>query len=170
MINLTRYKWFKYEGKIVELATDHPEYNIEIHPGDKFAYKKIGANHYVVLRTDMDFRFKLKVKDAERIINNSAGWSGKIKGNKVEAGVGGKDKPNTNTKDIYELQIDSSNLKKAWYDKKEKELHVVFHNDAHWAYEEVTLRQAKALENAESQGRYFIYKIRNVKPQYKVSG
>ncbi|MNR47834.1 hypothetical protein D3C85_1669860 [compost metagenome] len=68
------------------------------------------------------------------------------------------------------LSIDSSNLKSAKYDTKAKILYVTFHSGVEWAYEGVTKREVDTLENAESQGRYFIYRIRDVKEQYKVGG
>lgn len=170
MIDITKYKWYVYQGRTVKLNTDHPEFDLELSKDEKFGYRKIGLNHYLVDRSNLKVRFKLLAKDAARLIKNSKGWKGKIKGTPVDAGKGGLDKAIVkDSKDIYRLQIDSSNLSEAWYDKKDKELHVIFHNGAHWAYQEVTLALAKKLESAESQGRFFIYRIRDAKPQYKVS-
>ncbi|AGS81992.1 hypothetical protein O152_gp107 [Pseudomonas phage PaBG] len=183
MIDISRYKWFLYQGRDVVLVTDHPEFDLQLVKEAKFGYRKIGANHYVVARSDLDVRFKIKEKDAKRIINNSRGWKGKIRSVPVEAGTGGLDAPvksskgkrtpsnvpDKNDPNLYVLQIDSSNLARAWLDKKAKELHVVFHSDVHWVYEDVSLKLAKQLEAAESQGRFFIYRIREVKKQYKVS-
>ncbi len=183
MIDISRYKWFLYQGRDVVLVTDHPEFDLQLVKDAKFGYRKIGANHYVVARSDLDVRFKVKEKDAKRIINNSRGWKGKIRSVQVAAGVGGLDAasapskgkrtpsnmPDKNDPNLYVLQIDSSNLARAWLDKKAKELHVVFHSDVHWVYEDVSLKLAKQLEAAESQGRFFIYRIREVKKQYKVS-
>lgn len=175
---LKNYKWFKYTGKKTVVETKDPEYDINLKVGDRYAYRKFRNKHYIVPRTDLDYKFEVTVKEAKRIILSSEGWSGKIKGVVVEAGVGGKDKATKKPKDnakkrdndeVYDLTIDSSNLKKAWYDKKEKELHVIFHNDAHWAYEEVSLKLAQAMERADSQGSFFHYKIKQVKPQYRVS-
>ena len=169
MINIEKYKWYIYQGRDVELITDHPELDLGLSAGEKFGYRKIGANHYIVDRSNLNVRFKVKEKDAVRLIMNSNGWGGKIKGVPVVKGEGGKDKPVQKDKNIYTLDIDSSNLKRAWLDVKKKELHVVFHSDVHWLYEDVSLKLAKQLEAAESQGRFFIYRIRDVKPQYKIS-
>lgn len=169
MIDIAKYKWFVYEGRSLSLITDHPEFDLQLNPGEKFGYRKIGVNHYVVDRGNLDVRFKVKEKDITRIINNSKGWGGKIKKIEVPRGLGGRDKPQQNSKDIFNLQIDSSNLKKAWLDIPAKELHVIFHSDVHWVYEGVSLKLAQQLNDAESQGRFFIYKIREVKKQYKVS-
>lgn len=181
MIDISKYKWFVYGGRDITLVTDHPEFDLQMVKGSKFGYRKIGANHYIVSRKILDIRFKVKEKDATRIINNSVGWKGTIRSVKVEAGIGGKQKPvkahpgdsnypDPNDKNQYILQIDSSNLKRAWLDIKEKELHVVFHSEVHWLYESVSLALAKQLENADSQGQFFIYRIRNVKKQRKISG
>lgn len=181
MIDISRYQWFVYKGRPVKLLTDHPEFDIQMEPDSKFGFRKIGANHYLVLRNDLDIRFKVKEKDATRIVNNSVGWGGKIRSVQVTKGVGGLDKPkkaparrgvnypDPTDPNLYVLQIDSSNLARAWLDKKAKELHVVFHSDVHWLYEDVSLALAKKLESAESQGRFFIYRIRDVKKQRKIS-
>lgn len=170
MIDITKYKWFTYQGRPIHLVTDHPEFDLELEEGNRFAYRKIGANHYLVSRGDLDIRFKIKEKDAKRVIANSKGWKGKIKGIPVDAGQGGRDVPKpSDDPNIFTLQIDSSNLAQAWLEKKEKLLHVVFHSGVHWAYENVSLALAKKLEAAESQGQFFIYRIRDVKKAYQVS-
>lgn len=174
MKDVSKYQWVEYQGPKLILETDHPEFDFELTRGAKLGIRKYRGNFYVVAKDDLDFRFKSSEKDVKKILKKSRGWSGKVKGVRVSAGEGGLDKkakayPTESDKDTYVLDIDSSNLHAAWYDKKAKELHVVFHGGAHWAYEEVTLAMAKRLEAAESQGRYFIYKIRDVKPQYKVS-
>ncbi len=175
MIDIAKYKWFIYQGRTVTLVTDHPEFDFQLSEGGKFGYRKIGVNHYLVSRADLNTRFKIKEKDAIRITTNSKGWKGKIRGIQVEGGVGGKDTPKKaamlapEDKNIYTLAIDSSNLKRAWLDKKRKELHVVFHSDVHWLYEDVSLALAKQLEKAESQGQFFHYRIKTVKKQRKIS-
>lgn len=176
MIDIAKYKWYIYQGRTVTLVTDHPEFDFQLSEGGKYGHRKIGANHYIVSRADLDTRFKIKEKDATRITNNSTGWKGKIRGIQVQPGVGGKDKPKKPVpgvdpadKNIYILEIDSSNLKRAWLDKKRKELHVVFHSDVHWLYEDVSLALAKQMEKAESQGQFFHFRIKTVKKQRKIS-
>lgn len=169
MINIEKYKWYIYNGREVDLITDHPELDLSLAPGEKFGYRKIGANHYLVDRGNLNVRFKIKEKDATRLVANSKGWSGKIRGVAVTKGAGGLDTQPKDDKNTFTLQIDSSNLKKAWLDKPNKELHVVFHSDVHWVYEDVSLKLAKQLNDAESQGRFFIYRIRDVKKQRKIS-
>lgn len=180
MIDIAKYKWYIYKGRLVTLVTDHPEFDFQLGPEGKFGYRKIGANHYIVSRADLNIRFKIKAADAERITTNATGWKGKIRGIQVEAGgpvtkpkkAKGSDKyPDENDPNLYILKIDSSNLLRAWVDKKAKELHVVFRNsEAHWLYENVSLALAKQMENADSQGQFFYYRIRGVKPERKISG
>ena len=171
MQRYSRFKWFQYEDKrALQLDCSDPDYYLGITEGDKFGYYKHGTRHWVVPRADLDFKVHIKPKDAERLLKASKGWKGKIKGVTVNPGEGGKDKAKSapTSKDVQVLDINSSNLKAARYFKKERLLEVTFHNDVVWAYEEVSPREAKALENAESQGSFFYYKIRNVKPQYKI--
>ena len=169
MKELTKYKWFKYMDKrALELDCSDKEYLLGINPGDRFGYYKRGSYHYVVPRDDLTFQVRIRATDAARLLKNSTGWKGKIKGTLVAAGIGGKDKKVAEDPNIYVLDINSSNLESARYFKKEKELEVEFKNGAVWRYQEVTMRLAKAVESAESQGSFFYYKIRNVKPQYQV--
>lgn len=181
MIDIAKYKWYTYNGRMVTLVTDHPEFDFQLGPGGKFGYRKIGANHYIVSRSDLNIRFKIKPNDAERITTNATGWKGKIRGIQVEAGtpvaarpknVKGSDKyPDENDPNLYILQIDSDNLLRAWVDKKAKELHVVFRkSEAHWVYEDCSLAFAKKLESADSQGSFFYYRVRGVKKERKISG
>lgn len=181
MIDISKYKWFVYGGRDITLVTDHPEFDLQLVKDSKFGYRKIGANHYLVSRKILDIRFKVAEKDVTRIINNSIGWKGTIRNVKVEAGIGGKQKavkvkpgdasyPDLNDKNIVPLEIDSSNLLRAWVDKKAKELHVIFHSGVHWLYEDVSLAMARQMEKADSQGQFFHYRIRNVKKQRKISG
>jgi hypothetical protein len=171
-IKVQSYKWFKYNGREVMFHTGHEVHNLHLFKGEIFGYKKFKDHHYVVDKSNTEVRFELKQKDVDRIIRNSHGWTGKVDKLPVKAGVGGLDKPiqEQDTKDLHHLQIDSSNLKAATYDKKQKILTVTFHNGATWNYLGVTPKEARDLENAESQGRYFIYKIRSIKEQHKVSG
>lgn len=173
MKDLTKYKWFKYEDKrALELDCSDKEFLLGIYPGDRFGYYKRGAYHYVVPRNDLDFKVRIRGSDAARLLDNSSGWKGKIKGVVMQPGEGGKDKRAKIKADpnIHVLEINSSNLESAKYFKKEKELEVGFKNGAVWRYQEVSPKLAKDLENADSQGSFFYYKIRNVKPQYQVKG
>lgn len=170
-INVTTYKWYKYHGRELIFPTGHPDHELHLFDGEIFGYKKFKDKHYLVDKSNTEVRFELKEKDATRLIKNSAGWQGIVDKKPVKAGVGGKDKPAPSTQDtnnLHFLEIDSSNLHAAVYDKKEKILYVEFKNGAKWAYLKVTKKEATDLEEAPSQGRYFIYKIREVKPQHRV--
>lgn len=166
-----KYKWFVYEDRrTVEVETSDDRYDLTFMQGDKFGYFKRGKKHNIVHRSDLKFQVTISEKDAERLIKNSKGWKGKIRKVQVMPGTGGKDKTAVSDKDTYVLDINSSNLRSAVFHKKLKAIDIEFHSGVVWRYEEVTLRQAKALEAAESQGRYFHYKIKLVKPQYKLRG
>lgn len=176
MPDLTRYKWFKYGGKELTFSENrhNEDYELELHPENVFGVQKIGQNYLVLHKQSPDIEFQLKKAEVDRLIAHSHGWSGKIKKITVKAGVGGLDKPPVEappTKShIRSLQIDSSNLQAVQYDKKAKILYVKFWSTGDmWQYEKVSAKEADELERAESQGRYFIYRIRAVKPQSKVS-
>lgn len=172
--DLTKYKWYKYAGKELAFTENrhHEDYELHLHPGNIFGVRRIGKAYLVLHKSSPEIIFELKKIEVDRIVEHSNGWSGKVKKITVKAGVGGLEKPPVevppNLKHIRSLQIDSSNLYAVQYDKKKKILYVEFRNGAVWQYEKVTEREANELEAAESQGRYFIYRIRSVKPQQRI--
>ena len=142
----------------------------EFHPGNVFGVRLLRGKYTVVHKTTPDILFTLKKIEVDRLIEHSKGWSGKVRKITVNAGKGGQDKEKKVPKDpaLRVLEIDSSNLLHCTYDLKHKTLYVEFRNGAVWAYEKVTPKEVDALEAAPSQGRYFIYMIRETKPQYRV--
>lgn len=170
----TKYRWFKYGGKELAFTENrhNDDYELHLHPGNIFGVRKIHGGYFVIHKQSPDIVFELKKNECDRIIEHSNGWSGKVKKITVKAGVGGLEKPPVEVppdlSHIRSLQIDSSNLYAVQYDKKKKILYVEFRSGAVWQYEKVTAREADELEAAESQGRYFIYRIRSVKPQQRI--
>ena len=174
MPELARYKWFKYGGKELTFSEDrhNEDYELELHPDNVFGILKQDHEYKVIHKQSPDIIFNLRKLEGDRLIEHSNGWSGKIKKITVKAGTGGLDKPEVIVPPTFghikSLQIDSSNLYAVQYDTKAKILYVEFRNGDVWAYEKVTAREAAELEAAESQGRYFIYRIRSVKPQHQI--
>lgn len=171
---LTQGRWFTYQGKEIVFSEDrhNPEYELDLRPGEVYGVLKSGKRYTVWHKTSLKVEFTLYEAEAKRLIQHSTGWTGKVRGFTVNAGKGGMDKkPERLPKGLRKLEIDSSNLKTAEYDEENQTLFVTFHtSDAKWAYEKVTPLEAKEMEAAPSQGRYFIYRIRDVKPQYRVGG
>lgn len=172
-INLTQFKWYQYDEKAAELTFDqdrhNPDYVLELHPGNIFGIKKRAHGIFVVHKNSPDIQFALNDQEYVRITDHARGWSGKIKRVEVKAGVGGLDKPVDELPDGWvRLPVDSSNLNTVIYDKKNKTLYVAFHNGASWAYEKVTMKEFQEMEAAESRGRFFNWRIKYVKPQYKL--
>lgn len=171
--DLTKYKWFQYDEGAAERVFDQPrhneDYELELHPGNVYGVKKVGRTYFVVHKHSPDIQFKLNDAEITMITDKSAGWSGKIRKQTVNAGEGGKDKPAESLpKGWLQIDLDSSNLRTAIYNPKDQTLYITFHNGASWAYEKVTKKEFTEMEQAESRGRYFIYRIRDVKPQYKL--
>lgn len=176
--DLTKYRWFKYDGREVAFTENrHSEdFELHLHPGNIFGVRKLDHSYWVIHKSSPKVIFKLNPTEISRIGDHAAGWSGKIGKITVKAGVGGLDKkaktPAPVSKNLYVMPIDSSNLKACVYDKKKKLLYVEFHNGAKWCYEKVTAKEAAEMEVGAgaqgSQGRYFIYRIRDVKPQYRI--
>lgn len=172
MIRYELFKWYKYGGKLLAFEENrhNKDYILEIHPGNIFGIRKLRGKFIVVHKNSPEILFTLKKIEADRLIEHSKGWTGKVRKITVNAGKGGLDKPKKVPADpkLRVLEIDSSNLLHCTYDIKHKTLYVEFRNGAVWAYEKVTPKEVDALESAPSQGRYFIYMIRGPKPQYRV--
>lgn len=171
--DLTKYKWFQYDENAIEIIFDQPrhneDYELQLHPGNIYGVKTVGRTYFVVHKASPDIQFVLNKAEIVRITDKSAGWSGKVRRQTVNAGVGGKDKPvETLPEGWREIALDSSNLRTAIYNPKAKILYITFHAGASWAYEGVTQREFDEMEAFESRGRYFIYRIRDVKYQYKL--
>lgn len=172
MIRYDLFKWYKYGGKLLSFEENrhNKEYILEIHPGNNFGVRKLRGKYVVVHKNSPEILFTLKKIEVDRLVEHSNGWTGKVRKITVNAGKGGLDKEKKVPKDpaLRVLEIDSSNLLNCTYDIKHKTLYVEFRNGAVWAYEKVTPKEVDALEGAPSQGRYFIYMIRETKPQYRV--
>lgn len=167
------YLGFEYTGRKLKISPKNCDWDIEIIRGDLIAYRSTTKFNYVYLNEDEDpnFRYSLTKGDLKLLLRSTKPTTRmKVKGKVVQPIKPNRTAtPSHGEGDAYRLTIDSSNLKAAWYIKETKTLHVVFHNDDHWAYEDVSMSMVRALENHESQGSYFYHKIRNVKPQYKVA-
>lgn len=183
--NLSRYKWFQYEGREVEFTENRhsEEYELHLKPGNVYGVQKVGRGYILIHKNSPDIEFELKSSEISRLNDHSRGWVGKVKRVKVTPGVGALDKPGVHElhdvpKNLHVMNIDSSNLKAAIYDKKRKNVYVEFHNGAKWCYLKVTPKEAREMEagvvvagskdGRPSQGRYFIYRIREVKEQYRL--
>lgn len=169
-VDVTKFKWFTFKGRDILLKTDHKLYDCSLFTGEQFGLRKYGKKYFLVHGNDLEIRYGVLDKDVSRILSNSEGFEGKIDRKTVKSGKGGLDKSVDDDPNIRHLQIDSSNLKEAFYAKKEKTLYVTFHSDVQWAYEGVTKKEVDLLENAESQGSFFHYRIKSVKDQHKVKG
>lgn len=160
-----QYRWLEYQGRrfVMDVKSGRDEYEVELSKGEKIGIKKHRGFVYLIDASDLTVQFRLEPKDAKRIIENSKGYSGKISRYKVMPLEGGKDTPNRPKNGILTLTADSSAFRTLKYHKDKKELYIEFNSGAVWAYENVTLREARGLEHAASQGRWFVRKIRNMK-------
>ena len=88
--------------------------------------------------------------------------------------------PKRGLKAVKNMDVsESSNLRKVQYDPNTKTMYVEFRSGAVWAYEGVTAREFKEMDNALpvkvnpgdiSHGVYFHRNIRNTKSQYQIRG
>jgi len=68
------------------------------------------------------------------------------------------------TKPVWYLKVVSSNLAKAAFNFKKHKLMIEFHNGNRYVYEDVNGYEWLAFSEADSQGKWFIENIRDVKP------
>lgn len=162
-----QYKWFEYKGRTVEIKIG--ELTIALNKGDVFALKKSKVWTYTDSES-LDFKIRLDDFDAQRLINNAKGWSGKVGRYKVEAGEGGLDVKHIDPPDspLLEIKADSSNLHRIAYKPSKKTLFIQFRSGDRWAYYDVSQKEADGIANAKSQGSYFHYMIKTQKKQKKV--
>ncbi len=69
---------------------------------------------------------------------------------------------------LIEVEIQSSNLKKATYNTTEENLTVVFNNGAIYEYNKVPWEKFTKLRMAESQGKYFNENISKIHTYKKI--
>jgi len=161
------FKWYEYKGRTVEIKLG--QLTIELNKGDVFALKKSKVWTYTDAES-LEYKIRLDDFDAERLKNNSKGWSGKIGRYKVEAGEGGLDVKHVEPDDspIVNILADSSNLHRIAYKPSAKTLFIQFKSGDRWAYYDVSQKEADGIAKAKSQGSYFHYMIKTQKKQKKV--
>lgn len=162
-----KYKWFKYQGRTVEIEVN--ALIIELKKGDVFGLRK-GKYWIYTDAESLEHRIRLDDYDAERLVNNSKGWSGKVSRYNVEAGEGGLDVKKVVQSDdtLINIQADSSNLHRIVYNPSKKILYIEFRSGDRWAYYGVTQKEADGIRDAKSQGSFFHYMIKTQKQQKKV--
>lgn len=89
---LDKYQWYQYQGKRILAFDNHnPKYDLDLEPQMKFGVRKYAGKHKLALLSEPDIVFTLTDADIKKVVRLSTGWSGKAKGKKLVAGVGGKD-------------------------------------------------------------------------------
>ena len=173
-----KYKWFQFEGEHpLEFGSNfnNPEYVLHIVKNNVVGIREYGGKYWLIHANSPDIVFRLKPHEYTRVFDNCKGWSGKIGRVKVEAGVGGKEKPVTpivppvvpevkapTMKDgkpkvkpksgllkIKNMDVsESSNLRKVEYDPLTKIMYVEFRSGAKWAYEPVSMKEYTEMDEA----------------------
>lgn len=162
-----QFKWYEYKGRTVEIAVG--SLIIELRKNAVFGLKK-GKYWIYTDAESLDHKIRLDDFDAERLVNNSKGWSGKVSRYNVEAGQGGLDvkKVAVQKDTLVNIQADSSNLHRIVYNPTKKILYIEFRSGDRWAYYDVSQKEADGIRDAKSQGSFFHYMIKTQKQQKKV--
>lgn len=175
--NPAKYKWFQYKDKrkvtVKGLDVQKDSYEITLEPKEIFGLKKVRNGYHFVTKEDYSDWFRLPEFDANRLIKNSSGWTGKVGRNNVVAGEGGMDTLNLERKagrgvGRKEIRVNSTVFGRALYNAKAKTLWVVFRNGSVWEYQKVTPDEALEFEKSKSQGAYFNDVIKQ-KPQQRIN-
>lgn len=89
---LNKYKWYQYLGKKTLSFEDHnPKYDLDLEHKVKFGVRKYAGKLKLAVLAEPDIVFTLSEAEVDKVLKLSKGWSGTVKGIKLEAGVGGKD-------------------------------------------------------------------------------
>lgn len=171
-----KYKWYVYVNRRkANFSTADADKDFSLKRGEKFGLKKSRGNYFLIDGEERETQFKLTPAQADRVLNNSKGWSGKIGRVLVKAGTEGRANATRQTVEerevrngYIELRANSSVLRRLYYNKKEKKLIVLFPNNSQWMYFNVTPTEAKALEKSPSQGRYFNLAIKAKKDSDRI--
>lgn len=171
-----KYRWMEYDGRKAVLhvkGSDKDDYEVEFLKGERFGVKFYRGSVFVLHEDAMNVQFKLKPADAKRIIENSKGYEGKIGRTKVMPYDGGKDKSamrarRRDSQGRKRLIADSSMFSELFHDTKKDKLYVKFRNGAMWEYSDVSAKEARAMERAASQGRWFNRRIKGLKPEARL--
>lgn len=173
-----KYKWYQYKDtrKVSVRGFDQSKdkYELEVNPKEVFGLRKVRNGYHLIFQQDYSDWLRLEEFDANRLIRNSSGWTGKVGRYRVDAGEGGKDVLKQERKagkavGRKEIRVNSTVFGRALYNAKAKSLWIVFRNGAVWEYQQVTAEEAYEFEKARSQGSYFNDVIKH-KPQQRING
>lgn len=144
-----QFNWYEYKGRGIRFTT--PKSEIIIKKNHVVGIRSIADKYYV---TDVENKvtIRIDVADMHRIVSNSKGFTGIVKGTKLRPGVGALDK--RDREDGY-VRIDSGMFTRGKYDAKRKTLTLEFRNGAVWQYSNVSAKEVMAFEKAKSQGSFF---------------
>lgn len=73
------------------------------------------------------------------------------------------DPPAGKTKPVWYLKVVSSNIAKAAYNFKKQRLMIKFKNGHRYVYDDINLYEWLAFSEADSQGKWFLENIKDVK-------
>lgn len=144
-----RYRWYTYQGKRLKINTEDAE--LSLTKGEIFGIARGSRTYVYLVDADRDHQIRLEPHDAERIVNNSKGYSGTVGRKTVRAGEGGLDKPRTEG----EVRINSTLFKRGHYNKAKKTLALEFRNGNIWQYADVDAKEVLEFERTSSQGKWY---------------
>lgn len=92
-VTYASYAWYKYTmQRKMSFDEAHKEYLLEIENDSIFGIRKAGSVFHLIVKAYPEHKFKLTEEQVNALIGKCVGWSGKVKGVAVSAGLGGKDK------------------------------------------------------------------------------
>lgn len=90
--SVDKYKWFQYLGKrTISFENHHRKYDLDLAPKMKYGIRTYAGKLKLAVLADPSVVFTLSEAEVKKIVKLSAGYSGRVKGVDLEAGVGGKD-------------------------------------------------------------------------------
>jgi hypothetical protein len=158
-----QFNWYEYKGRGIRFTT--PKSELSIKKNHVVGIRTISDKYYV---TDVENKvtIRIDVADMHRIVGNSKGFTGIVKGVKLRPGVGALDK---REREEGYVRIDSGMFTRGKYDAKRKTLTLEFRNGAVWEYSNVSAKEVMAFEKAKSQGSFFNEVFKGTKESHRMT-
>lgn len=92
-VTVASYAWYKYTmQRKMTYDEAHKEYLLVIEKDSIFGIRKAGSVFHLIMKDYPEYKFKLTEEQVNTLTSKCEGWSGKVSGKVVSAGLGGKDK------------------------------------------------------------------------------
>jgi len=91
-VSIDKYQWYQYQGKkTLSFENHNPKYDLDLAPKMKYGIRTYAGKLKLAVLADPSIVFTMTEAEVKKIIRLSTGYSGRVKGVSLKAGIGGKD-------------------------------------------------------------------------------